>query len=110
MTFDVWTHQMPWIEIYGSEGTLRCPDPNTFGGVPMLKRAGAAEWSAMPLTHGFAENSRGIGVADMATALMRGGSFRPQGELAYHVLDIMQAFHESAASGNMLTCKAGVPD
>jgi predicted dehydrogenase len=99
MTFDVWTHQMPWIEIYGSEGTLRCPDPNTFGGVPLLKRVGAEEWSAMPLTYGFAENSRGIGVADMATALTHGGSFRPQSELAYHVLDIMQAFHESAASG-----------
>jgi predicted dehydrogenase len=101
-TFDVWSHQMPWLEIYGSEGTLRCPDPNTFGGVPLLKRAGAKEWSEMPLTHGFAENSRGIGVADLAQAVVQQKSFRPCGELAYHVLDLMQAFHESASSGRQI--------
>ena len=31
-SFDVWAHQLPRIEIYGSEGTLSVPDPNTFGG------------------------------------------------------------------------------
>lgn len=101
-TFDVWAHQMPWLEVYGSEGTLRCPDPNTFGGAPMVKRAGAEDWAAMPLTHGFAENARGIGVNDLAQASLSNGTFRACGELAYHVLDIMQAFHESAAAGRQL--------
>ncbi len=98
-TFDVWGHQMPCIEIYGSEGTLRCPDPNTYGGVPLLKRAGEKEWAEMPLTYGFAENSRGIAVADMANASKNNGTFRAQGALALHVLDMMQAFHESADQG-----------
>ena len=63
-SFDVWAHQLPNIEIYGTEGSLRVPDPNGFGGPVSVRRAGAKEWTEMPLTHGFAENSRGIGVAD----------------------------------------------
>ena len=101
-SFDVWSHEMPFIEIYGTEGTLRCPDPNTFGGVPMIKRGREEEWSAMPLSHGFAENSRGIGLANMANAVRNGGSFRAHGALAYHVLEMMQSFHESADSGQHL--------
>ena len=31
-SFDVWGGQLPRIEIYGTEGTLSVPDPNTFGG------------------------------------------------------------------------------
>ncbi|PIE32171.1 oxidoreductase [candidate division KSB3 bacterium] len=101
-SFDVWSHDMPFIEIYGTEGTLRCPDPNTFGGDPMLKRGREEEWSVMPLSHGFAENSRGIGIANMANAVRNGGSFRAQGALAFHVLDIMQSLHASADNGEHL--------
>ncbi len=32
-SFDVWKTDLPRIEIYGSEGTLSVPDPNTFGGI-----------------------------------------------------------------------------
>lgn len=38
MSFDVWGATLPWIEIYGTEGTLRVPDPNTFGGKSILKK------------------------------------------------------------------------
>jgi predicted dehydrogenase len=31
MSFDVWAHRLPCIEIYGTEGTLGVPDPNGFG-------------------------------------------------------------------------------
>ena len=71
-SFDVWAAELPRIEIYGTEGTLSVPDPNTFGGPVRVRRAGASEWSEIPLTHGYAENSRGIGVADMAYALRSG--------------------------------------
>src|SRR5438093_11346533 len=57
-SFDVWAHSLPRIEIYGSEGSLAVPDPNTFGGPVRLRRAGEAEWREMPLTHGRIENSR----------------------------------------------------
>ncbi len=35
-SFDVWKSNLPRIEIYGSEGTLSVPDPNTFGGPVIL--------------------------------------------------------------------------
>ncbi|GAC1652128.1 MAG: hypothetical protein NVS4B12_23370 [Ktedonobacteraceae bacterium] len=34
-SFDVWSHHLPRLEIYGSHGSLLIPDPNTFGG-PVL--------------------------------------------------------------------------
>ncbi len=98
-SFDVWSHSLPRIEIYGTEGTLSVPDPNTFGGPVRVRRMGASEWSDIPLTHGYAENSRGIGVADMAYALRAGRPHRASGELAYHVLDIMHAIHDAADAG-----------
>ncbi|MBN1260037.1 MAG: Gfo/Idh/MocA family oxidoreductase, partial [Anaerolineae bacterium] len=32
MSFDVWQANLPHLEIYGSQGSLFCPDPNTFAG------------------------------------------------------------------------------
>ncbi len=50
--------------------SLSVPDPNTFGGPVRVRRCGQrASGARSPLTHGYAENCRGIGVADMAIAL-----------------------------------------
>lgn len=97
-SFDVWSQNLPRIEIYGSEGTLSVPDPNHFGGPVRLRRAGAEAWSEIPLTHN-AEVMRGIGVADLAHALRSGRPQRASGALAWHVLDVMHAILESAESG-----------
>jgi len=105
-SFDVWAAELPRIEIYGTEGTLSVPDPNTFGGPVRVRRAGASEWSDIPLTHGYAENSRGIGVADMAYGLRSGRLHRANGELAYHVLDIMHAIHDAADAGRRVTLES----
>lgn len=99
MSFDVWAHTLPIIEIYGSEGTMRVPDPNTFGGPVMVRRFDSNEWKEVPLTHGYTENFRGIGVADMAYALTYGRPHRASGSLAHHVLDIMQSLHEASEKG-----------
>ena len=112
-TFDVWAAELPRIEIYGTEGSLSVPDPNTFGGPVRIRRAGETEWSEAPLTHGYAENSRGMGVADMAYALRSGRPHRASGELAYHVLDIMHAFHDASREGRHIelesTCEEPAP-
>ncbi|OUM94375.1 MAG: oxidoreductase [Thermobacillus sp. ZCTH02-B1] len=84
---------VPRIEVYGSEGTLVVPDPNTFGGPVRLRRAGSGEWVEVPLTHGHTDNARGIGAADMAKAIRTGRPYRASGELAYHVLEAMHGFH-----------------
>ena len=108
-SFDVWGAELPRIEIYGTAGTLSVPDPNTFGGPIRIRRAGEKEWSAVPLSHGYAENSRGIGVADLACGLKSGRAHRASGELAYHVLDIMHAIHDASKEGKHIelasTCK-----
>ena len=105
-TFDVWSHELPRIEIYGTEGSLSVPDPNSFGGPVRIRRAGAGEWSEVPLTHGYAQNSRGIGVADLAYALRSGRPHRASGDLAYHVLDIMHAFHDASREGKHIELRS----
>jgi len=111
-TFDVWAAQLPRIEIYGSEGSLSVPDPNTFGGPVHVMRAGSP-WADVPLTHGYAENSRGIGVADMGYSLLSGRRHRASGALAYHVLDVMHAFHDASRDGTHVevesTCQRPAP-
>jgi predicted dehydrogenase len=97
-SFDVYGHNLPRIEIYGSEGTLSAPDPNSFGGPVRIKRNGG-NWEDVPLTHGYAENARGVGVADMACAIRSGRAHRANGRMAYHVLDVMHAFHDSSYKG-----------
>jgi predicted dehydrogenase len=98
-SFDVWSANLPRIEIYGSEGSLQVPDPNTFGGPVFVRRWDAKEWTEIPLTHGYAENSRGLGVADMAYAIRSGRPHRANGEMAYHVLDVMHGFLDASEDG-----------
>jgi predicted dehydrogenase len=100
-SFDVWASRLPRIEVYGSEGTLSAPDPNVFGGPVRVRRAGAEEWSDIPLTHS-AEVGRGIGVADMAYALRHDRPHRVRADVAFHVLDVMQALGESSERGRFV--------
>ena len=99
MSFDVAGADLPRIEIHGDAGSLSVPDPNRFGGPVKLRRGGEKEWEDVELSHSsYAENSRGVGLNDMAYALRTGRSHRANGELAYHVLDLMHAFHDAAAA------------
>jgi predicted dehydrogenase len=85
----------PRFEIYGTEGLLYAPDPNMFGGPIRIKQRDGSI-TDVPYTHGFSENSRGIGVADMATALRSGRPHRANGELARHVLEITLGIFEAS--------------
>jgi predicted dehydrogenase len=99
-SFDVWTEYVPRIEIYGTEGSLRLPDPNTFGGPVLLWRPEKDGWTEISLTHGnHTGNSRGIGLVDLARALRSGGPHRATGELGFHVLEVMHAFGDSSREG-----------
>lgn len=112
VSFDVWGAHVPCIEIYGREGSLAVPDPNGFGGpVRMLKPMG--RWEKVPLTHGYAGNYRSIGLADMAHGIRTARPHRANGDLAYHVLDIMHGIHDASREGRhaMLqsTCQRPAP-
>jgi predicted dehydrogenase len=97
-SFDVWAHTHSPIEIYGTDGTLGVPDPNTFGGPVKLAAGNRAqiEWKECPIAHQYTEQSRSVGVADMAHAIACGRAHRCSGELALHVLEIMEAFDKSS--------------
>ena len=101
-SFDVPASNNHWIEIYGSEGTLAVPDPNRFGGTVRMRRRGESDWTDVPLTHAHAEESRGIGLQDMVRAEREGGAHRASGELALHVLEIMERSIDSSDAGRRL--------
>jgi len=98
-SFDVYSHTLPCMEIYGTEGTLRVPDPNTFGGPVYLRRFNEEEWTQIPLINNYTEDCRGLGVTEMAEAIEQDRPHHASAELAYHVLDIMHGIHEASASG-----------
>ena len=105
-SFDVPGHKHPCLEIYGTEATISVPDPNTFGGPVWLKRLGE-DWQEIPLSHSYVGNSRGLGLADMAAALRdKKNNHRANGEIAYHVLDLMWAFHDAAEQGQQITLQS----
>jgi predicted dehydrogenase len=108
-SFDVYYHHMPNIEIYGSHGSMQVPDPNTFGGPIKVRRVGDAEWREVPLTHGYSDNSRGVGVADMAHAIRTNQPHRASGELTLHVLELMHAIHTASSERRHVPTINGCP-
>ena len=99
MSFDVPRHRHSPIELYGSDAALLVPDPNHFGGEIMLATA-SDDWKAVPTEHAYADgNFRVIGVADMADAIRTGRPHRASGDLAFHVLEVMEAFQRSSDEG-----------
>ncbi len=110
MSFDVQRADLPHIQIFGTQGTLMVPDPNDFGGRIRLWKSGneKPEWCDVPQAFANATNSRGLGVADMAAAIPANRPHRASGELAYHVLDVMQATLEAGETGRHISIESHV--
>lgn len=101
-TWDVWKHTHPPIELYGTEGSIRVPDPNFYGGIvevskqggdwvqhsPLKMPLGVPNWPADAPRHA---NYRALGVAEMAMAIRTGKPHHASGKLAVHVLEVMEA-------------------
>ncbi len=99
-SFDVWHTHLPHIEIYGSEGTLSVPDPNSFGGQVKLRRWDADEWSSVPLISGPTVNSRGLGAVELVQAVAAGRIPRADGTIALHVLEVMEGLLKASQEGS----------
>ncbi len=97
-SFDMPFHHLSHIEIYGTKGTISVPDPNSYDGPVQIRLSAAADWEDVNLSHSK-DMGRGIGLADMAYAITHDRPHRANGELAFHVLDVMLAFEESSQSG-----------
>ena len=54
------------------------------------------------LLFGYAENSRGLGIADMAKAIRTGREFRADVQQTLHVLEILTSFEKSGREGRYL--------
>ena len=105
-TFDVYYDRQAFLEIYGTRGTLRVPDPNGFGGSVSLLRPEDGSFREMPLLYDYKENSRGLGVADMAKALRKGRTPRADVQQTLHVLEILTAFEKSGREGRLVELKS----
>lgn len=102
MSFDVPGHKHLPFEIYGTEGTLIVPDPNRFGGQIELMAKGG-EWTDIDTDMPYADgNYRSIGLADMALAIRDNRAHRANGELALHVLEVMESIGRASEAGATL--------
>jgi predicted dehydrogenase len=117
LSWDVWKHRRPPIEIYGTEGSLLNPDPNWFGGEPMVTR-GEGEWEPLDISDlPFGAPNRKtrvglevgdyriIGLLDMVAAIRDGRPHRASADLALHVLEVMDAFETSSIEGRHVTIR-----
>jgi predicted dehydrogenase len=123
MSWDVHRHSHPAIELYGTEGSLRVPDPNFFGGnveftegggdwqtaSPDAMPFGTPNWRspAWPASRPDQANYRCLGLAEMASAIATGSPHRSSGRVALHVLDAMFAVMQAAESHT--TVAVGTP-
>jgi predicted dehydrogenase len=105
MSFDVWKSNLPLLEIYGTEGSLQCPDPNGFGGEVLLWTQAKKEWESVPLTHNC-DAGRGTGLAEMAEAIQQRRPHRASGEMGLHVVEMMESFLVSARAAKAITLKS----
>ena len=114
VSWDIWKHARLPIEIYGAEGSILNPDPNFFGG-PTRISARNGEWRELDLSaHPFGaptrKNNAGgdvadyrmVGVFDMACAIAAGRPHRASGDLALHVLEVMEALERSSVEGRRI--------
>ena len=112
MSFDVGGHHQPMLEVYGEKGAISCPDPNGFGGEVELWSNQKRTWEKVPLTNS-SDIKRGLGLADMADAIQKRRPERASGELALHVLEVMESFLVAAKAGKKIilksTCKKPAP-
>ncbi len=118
-SWDVHRHSNHPIEIHGTAGSLRLPDPDTFGGTVSLSAAGrhwadhaseAALYGApnWPYDAPDRANYRMLGVADLVRALAGGRAPRASGGLALHVLEVMEAIMQAADGGAAVAVPGGV--
>ncbi|TFE23336.1 Gfo/Idh/MocA family protein [Cohnella luojiensis] len=98
---------LPRLEIFGTEGNLTVPDPNFFGGRISVQFPNG-ETKEFPYSPGFTEDSRGIGLADMAYAIRTGRQHRASGQLARHVLDISLGIFEASNEGRHVALESTI--
>ncbi|MFD4566992.1 Gfo/Idh/MocA family protein [Streptomyces sp. NPDC058467] len=111
MSFDIKAARLPRIEVHGTEASLSVPDPNGFDGTVEIHRGD--DWHLLPVSAGYRDGGRGVGLADLADALATDRPHRASAELAAHVLDVMLTLMDAAEQDRALpvtsTCERPAP-
>lgn len=122
MSNPYWLSGLPLLQVFGTEGAMILPDPNTFGGVggtPMdtpqnyvLVRKGSGNYEKVEIPYGFTENSRGLGVADFAWCLRHGIEPKINMERSLHIMEILSGVLEAGqcGSGYRMTTTCTIPE
>jgi predicted dehydrogenase len=105
MSFDAVATVSAHVEVHGEGGSLGVPDPNRFDGNARLRKLGAADWETLPVSAGYVESSRGFGLEDLANTT-EGQEPRAGGQLAFHVLDVMESLLHSAHAGKAIAIES----
>ncbi len=116
ISWDIGPHGRSPIEVYGSAGTLHNPDPNwSDGEVRITTKEGAhpLDHSARPFHKPTMINFFGVdvgyyrlcGLADMADALAQDRPHRASGEMALHVMEVIEAIRRSSQTGDRIDLK-----
>ena len=107
-----------FFAVYGSEGILYLTDPNQFGGtVRLLPNTTDWEHPAQPVElwncASYGDNSRGLGPAEMADAILAGRKNRAGKEMACHVLEVLNGILRGGEQGGFTdiasTCQRPAP-
>jgi predicted dehydrogenase len=104
MSFDAVATQSANIEVHGETGSLIVPDPNRFAGDVKLRTL-TDDWQTLPVSAGYLDSGRGIGIADLAMTAP-GSQPRAGGDLAFHVLDVMESVLTSAQEGRTVVIRS----
>lgn len=100
-SFDLWSDHLPHIEVYGTDGILRLPDPDRFDGTVLVKENAGDEWNTVAPVIRLVDwtaadhRLRGLGVADLIDSLA-GRPQRTSAAFAYHVLEILESIEVSS--------------
>ncbi|MBE5817555.1 MAG: Gfo/Idh/MocA family oxidoreductase [Clostridiales bacterium] len=103
MSFDIQAcSPLPELEIFGTTGTLRIPDPNMFDGEVHCYTKASREWKNLPRTGKYNTNSRSVGLVQMINAIETGKPFAANCQQTLHVLEIMDALLRSCRENRVV--------
>ena len=127
LSFDIINHKRNHIELYGTKGSIIVPNPDMFGGPVNVSYSEGGDWEELAVTDkrlgkiNITDQSvrsdesptnayyRGVGLSEMIDCIKHGKKHICNGDLALHVLDIIESVMKSAISNQQVnlrtTCK-----